>query len=94
MAEPKASTNDTEEEARYRSGVTSRTNINETQGTPTFVNGVKVRMKNPESGSYDWNMRVVSAVYNEDRPGWDYTVKDAAGILYSGPVEETRLRAG
>ena len=51
-------------------------------------------MKNLETGSYDWNMWVVDAKYNDDRAGWDYIVKDAEGILFSGLAEETRLRAG
>ncbi|KAL8683116.1 MAG: hypothetical protein Q9186_000930 [Xanthomendoza sp. 1 TL-2023] len=45
------------------------------------VNG-KVWMKNPDTGIFEWFMSVVEALYDANKPGWEYQVKDNLNKLY------------
>lgn len=52
----------------------------------------KVWMRESESEPYKFLMYVVEDYYNEDRGGWDYKLKNEAGIGYEHWVIETNMR--
>jgi hypothetical protein len=50
-------------------------------------------MKNSDTGIWDWHVIIASkAVWNEDRQGYDYEVKDSSGVKVSRMIPETELK--
>ena len=57
---------------------------------------MKVWMRKSESEPFDYLCVVDEYRYNEDRPGWDYKIKDESGIKSEDGeaawIEETNLK--
>ena len=50
-------------------------------------------MKNTSTGTWDWWVTIAGkAVWNQERHGYDYEVKDSSGVKVSGMIPEPNLK--
>ena len=57
-----------------------------------FTIGAKVLMRLNSTDTWDYSMIVTGAEYNEDRAGWDYSLKETNGLTRPKMVKQSNLK--